>query len=523
MVSSNEKLAASLEELRQLQGNGARVFASEQLTRTTRERLVKHGFLLEAMKGWLISSSPDTRPGDTTPWFASFWEFCTRYCTDRFGDAWYVSPEQSLLLHEEATVVPKQVVIHSPAANNNRIELPFGTSFFALKQRQMPAPDELAVLSTGVRAFTVEAGLVRVPNSFFTDHPIEAQLALERIREPSVLLRHLLDGGHAVVAGRLAGALRRIGRGTIADEIVRVMRSAEHGIRESDPLDPDQPIVPGPRQAPPSVARLHALWAATREAVLSELPVAPRQRPNPTTYLAKLDKVYKLDAYHSLSIEGYQVTTELIERVAAGTWDLDQASSVDRNALAARGYWLAFERVRDTVRRILRTEESGKIVRVAHREWYRELFAPHVAAGLLPAGSLAGYRSQPIYLRGSRHVPPRWEVVGDAMHALFDLVEAEPEPGVRAVLGHWLVGYVHPFPDGNGRVARFVMNTLLAEGGYPWTVIRVEDRTAYLDALERASVGEDVGPFARFIAKQLQPSQRKAARTRSRVSRPRRR
>ena len=41
------------------------------------------------------------------------------------------------------------------------------------------------------------------------------------------------------------------------------------------------------------------------------------------------------------------------------------------------------------------------------------------------------------------------------MPALFDLLEDETEPSVRAVLGHWLVGYIHPYPDGNGRIARF--------------------------------------------------------------------
>ena len=46
----------------------------------------------------------------------------------------------------------------------------------------------------------------------------------------------------------------------------------------------------------------------------------------------------------------------------------------------------------------------------------------------------------------------------------------------RAVLD-WLFGYIHPYPDGNGRMARFLMNAMLASGGYPWTVIRVEDRT----------------------------------------------
>ncbi len=62
-----------------------------------------------------------------------------------------------------------------------------------------------------------------------------------------------------------------------------------------------------------------------------------------------------------------------------------------------------------------------------------------------------------------------------------------PEPAVRTVLGHWLFGYVHPFPDKNGRIARFLMNTLLAAGGYPWTVIRVEHRTEYLGTLETSS------------------------------------
>ena len=96
-----------------------------------------------------------------------------------------------------------------------------------------------------------------------------------------------------------------------------------------------------------------------------------------------------------------------------------------------------------------------------------------------------------MYLRTSRYVPPRWEAVRDAMPALFDLLEKEPEPGVRAVLGHWLFGYIHPYPDGNGRMARFLMNATLASGGYPWTVVRVEDRASYLLALDSANMNKE--------------------------------
>ena len=86
MVTPNEKLAASLAQLEKFQKEGRRVFRSVELTRVHRERLVRNGLLREIMKGWLISSSPDADPGDTTPWFASFWEFCAAYCAARFGE-----------------------------------------------------------------------------------------------------------------------------------------------------------------------------------------------------------------------------------------------------------------------------------------------------------------------------------------------------------------------------------------------------------------------------------------------------
>ena len=97
----------------------------------------------------------------------------------------------------------------------------------------------------------------------------------------------------------------------------------------------------------------------------------------------------------------------------------------------------------------------------------------------------------------------RWEAVRDAMPALFDLLESEPEPAVRAVLGHWLIGYIHPYMDGNGRMARFLMNAMLASGGYPWTVVRVEDRARYLRALDCASIDLDIAPFAAFLAERV--------------------
>jgi hypothetical protein len=504
MATPNEKLAASLTALRKLQKAGRRVFQSQELSRTDRERLIRNGFIQEVMKGWLISSHPGTRDGDSTPWYASFWEFCARYCVERFGDKWHLSPEQSLLLHAENTVIPAKVIVHSPRGANNKVALPFGTSLYDLKQPQMPPAADL-MLREGLRLFSPVAAMIRVSEAFLTSNPIETQVVLASLYDASELLRRLLDGGHSIVAGRLAGAFRRMGRAGAADEIVRTMKAAGYDVRESDPFENRTAPAPPPAAVAPIVGRMRAIWESMRGKVLEVFPEPPGLPRDMDAYLRSVDDRYRSDAYHSLSIEGYSVSPELIERVGAGNWDPDHLDldRQNRDALAARGYWQAFQAVRANVGEIIAGENPGRLVRTAHRDWYRELFQPCVGACLIAPSALAGYRNGPVYLRTSRYAPPRWEAVRDAMPALFDLLEKDPEPGVRAVLGHWLFGFVHPYPDGNGRMARFLMNAMLASGGYPWTVIRVEDRTEYLAALDRASIDMDIGPFAEFIAERV--------------------
>ena len=127
-------------------------------------------------------------------------------------------------------------------------------------------------------------------------------------------------------------------------------------------------------------------------------------------------------------------------------------------------------------------------------------YDPIVTAGLLKAADLAGYRNHQVNIGNSKHVPLNVDPMRDAMPVLFELLEEEPEASVRAVLGHFIFVFIHPYMDGNGRIGRFLMNSMLASGRYPWTVIPVERRTDYMQALEKASVGQDIRPFSSFIA-----------------------
>jgi fido (protein-threonine AMPylation protein) len=505
MPSPNEKLAESLDVLEALQQGNRRVFRSDDLSRLHRERLVENCFLQEVMKGWLISSSPDAEPGESTPWHASFWEFCARYCDERFAEQWHLSPEQSLFLHGERTVIPDQLVVHSPKATNNDVNLLFGTTLYDLKVAEMPASGTLMVRD-GLRLFSPAAALVRVPESFLLQYPVETQVVMASLADVSDVLRFLLNGGHSWKAGYLAKAFRQTGRADLADEILRAMKGAGYDVRESSPFEARHIFAKLGRPAAPIVGRIEILWDSMRGKVLAAFPKAPGLPADTEAYLHFVNEIYRTDAYHSLSIEGYTVTPALAERVRHGGWDPehDPGDRRNRDALAARGYWQAFQLVKKGVEKVIAGENAAALVRAVHNDWYRELFQPSVTAGLLEAGSLAGYRNTPVFLRGSRYIPPRWEAVRDAMPAFFDLMEKEPEPSVRAVLGHWLFGYIHPYTDGNGRMARFLMNIMLASGGYPWTVIRIRDRKSYLSALDRASIEMEIHPFVTFIDHRVQ-------------------
>ena len=476
------------------------IVRSSELARADRVLLIKRGFLVEIIKGWYALATPQAEAGDTTFWHAHFWNFASAYLNHRFGGRYCLSAEHSLDLWTGNTQTPAQLIIIAGKGGASTIQLPNRTSLLIYADRKNLPGD--TVLRQGVRVMPLALALARVSPSAFRHAPANLEIALRLVRVDELARVLLGNGTSLAAAGRIVGAFRHCGMVGQADRLAADLDAAGLEVDETNPFDAPPRLPPGILFSSPYAGRIKALWRQMSPVVQKLIPRTPKPLPKPDAYLKRVNELYRQDAYHSLSIEGYQVTPELIARIATGEWNPESniTDQAQVNAMAAKGYHAAFQAVTGSLKKILNGNPAPTVISRDLPDWYRALFSPSVQAGMLPAYALAGYRNRPVYIRGSEHIPPPHEAVPELIDTLFEQLATEPSSWVQAVLGHFFFVYIHPYPDGNGRIGRFILNALLASGGYPWTVIRVENRKAYMDALEKASVRHDIGDFTRFVA-----------------------
>jgi Fic family protein len=326
---------------------------------------------------------------------------------------------------------------------------------------------------------------------------------LRLVKDPSEFIHTILQYDFKRAANRIIGAYQFLQEEEMAAKIQAGLEKERIYISPENPFKEEKPLLPnGVRN--PSAARIELLWNSYRDVIIQSFD-PPSKLADKKTYFAELEKLYTQDAYNSLSIEGYRVDDELIQRVLDARWNPDENSQdqATRNALAALGYHRAFQAVKASIGRILDGASAALEAKNHLHEWMQNLFQPMVDAQILRSQDLIGYRRSQVYIRGSRHIPFARETLLDAMEAFYNCLSQESHPAVRAILGHFLFVYIHPYMDGNGRTARFLMNVCFASGGYSWTTIRVKNRERYFAALEAASTSDDIAPLVKFIQEEM--------------------
>lgn len=503
-----EKLLKALEAVQQRKTQHPSIVESHEIDRKYRELLLRTGWLREIIRGWYLLVRPDAPTQDSTVWYAHFWEFLAVYLKKHYQNEYCLSAEASLDVLLEKPNTPKQVIIITAKGGSGspRI-LPYDTSLLIYSDPKN-IPFEKVVVQN-LQVMSLPLALCRVAPVFFKTCPIDAEIALKSIKSASELSQIILKYDLKRAGERLVGAYQFLGLSKIATQLKAELEAFGMNIIPENPFEEEIPLLKSLRPLSPYTGRIEAMWSKFRKPIIEIFPPSKKLSENIPLYFENLEKIYVQDAYHSLSIEGFQVTPELIERVKNNTWnpDIYPQDFEKRNALAARGYYEAFQAVKKTLYDILQgKEDPGLLLEYQLQTWFRALFAPSVQAGILSESDLLGYRRHRVHIRNSRHVPPPPEAVVDSMETFFECLKNEPEPAVRVILGHYVFVFIHPYMDGNGRIGRFLMNAMLAAGGYPWVIVPIDRREAYLNSLEIAGVQNDITPFTRLIASLLTQS-----------------
>jgi Fic family protein len=91
------------------------------------------------------------------------------------------------------------------------------------------------------------------------------------------------------------------------------------------------------------------------------------------------------------------------------------------------------------------------------------------------------------------------DLVRGTLHEGFTLYQTLPAGMPRAIYAMFLLAEVHPFADGNGRVARALMNTELSAAGLCRVMVPLSYRDEYMSALRALSQNEHPTPLWRMI------------------------
>src|SRR3989344_5908078 len=111
------------------------------------------------------------------------------------------------------------------------------------------------------------------------------------------------------------------------------------------------------------------------------------------------------------------------------------------------------------------------------------------------------YRTVAVRLRGSQTILPNPLKVSELMEEFIQWLNGNntDHPVKIAADAHYKLVTIHPFVDGNGRTARLLMNLLLMQVGYPSAIIRKEDRSAYINSLEKGQTGGTLDDYYSVI------------------------
>jgi Fic family protein len=200
--------------------------------------------------------------------------------------------------------------------------------------------------------------------------------------------------------------------------------------------------------------------------------------PLDPTAVAKLEEHFKAShVYHSAGIEGNRLTIQ--ETLVVLREGIDISGKPLRDTIEVRNLGRAFDFLKTLA------ESQHTLRETDLRDFHKLVVADN------PSLTPGQYRTSGVVITGAEHRPPEPIEVPSLVDELVSWINLEDtrNPIVEATVAHHRLTAIHPFADGNGRVARLLMNLILLRAGLPISNIRREDRPLYYETLSFADIG----------------------------------
>lgn len=198
----------------------------------------------------------------------------------------------------------------------------------------------------------------------------------------------------------------------------------------------------------------------------------------------KLSKDFVLDfVYNTLSLEGNVITKEEVSKVMNGEEVSEKSKQLITNSLNGLNF-------------ILNLLEEDVPLDENKLKDLHEVIMNGISLGGL-------YRNVDISIKGSNHTPPSYLKVYDRMKKYFDsLLDPTMDVWEKIAFSHLQLAKIHPFLDGNGRLARLVLNYELLLNGFKPVIIYKDKKNEYFNLLEEFKVNKNINPFIDFLKSQ---------------------
>ena len=219
-------------------------------------------------------------------------------------------------------------------------------------------------------------------------------------------------------------------------------------------------------------------------------------RPLSNEALAQVKEYYKIGlTYASNALEGN--TLSLVETKVVLEDGITIGGKPLKDHYETVGHAKAFDEIIKLSQNKTFTEADIKLL---HKLFYEKI--DNEKAGK--------YRTSQVIITGSDVELPKPEDLDEKMHEFIlqlPKLKAELHPVEYAAMVHIIFVNIHPFADGNGRVARLLMNLTLLQSGYNIVVIPPIVRADYISALQKTNSGNNT-EFINFISEMVLESQK---------------